>query len=193
MVQNENKIRVFLAIELPEEIKRFLKQISGELKECGADVGWVKPAGMHLTLKFLGQIRVDLVREIERKVSPIFAAQGKSNHTISGVGAFPDLRRPRVVWVGCSDDNGSLPPLVAKLEESLAGLGFSKEKRSFRPHLTLGRVRSNSGIASLIDGIRAKADVSGPAFTADHAILFRSVLKPTGAEYAPLVRFDFLG
>ncbi len=81
--------------------------------------------------------------------------------------------------------------MASKLEESLESLGFPREKRGFKPHLTLGRVRSNKGVSGLAEGIRHKMEISGPSFVADHAVLFRSILKPSGAEYSPLLKFDF--
>ncbi|MBI5249414.1 MAG: RNA 2',3'-cyclic phosphodiesterase [Desulfomonile tiedjei] len=193
MPEKNDEVRVFFAIELPETIKLFLKQIATDLKKHGGDVRWVNPAGVHLTLKFLGEIRSDLLKAIEDEVRPIFAYQKLSAHRVAKLGVFPDLRKPRVVWVGCSDDSGALVPLVSKLEDSLATLGFPKEKRPFRAHLTLGRVRSSKGISGLTDVIQESADISGPSFVVDHAILFRSILKPSGAEYSPLFRFDFSG
>lgn len=193
MNPKEDEVRVFFAIELPDTVKAFLRQISAELKQCGGDVRWVNPSGMHLTLKFLGEIRADLLHDLERETRPVFDSQKASVHRLAGLGVFPDFRKPRVVWVGCTDESKVLPPLVAKLEEALSRLGFPKEKRPFRPHLTMGRIRSNRGISGLVDGIRERADIAGPSFTSDQAVLFRSILKPSGAEYSPLLRFDFSG
>jgi 2'-5' RNA ligase len=193
MPQTDDEIRVFFAIELPESIKLFLRKISTEFKQCGGDVKWVNPGGIHLTIKFLGEIRSDLLPQIEQEVRPIFASQKVSSHTLANLGVFPDLRRPRVVWVGCTDDSRALSPLALKLEDSLERLGFPKEKRTFRPHLTLGRIRSNKDISRLVDGIRERVDIAGPSFTADKAVLFQSVLKPSGAEYFPLLNFGFSG
>jgi 2'-5' RNA ligase len=191
MPQKDDEIRVFFAIELPEEIKLFLKQSSAELRQYGGDVRWVNPAGMHLTIKFLGEIRSDLVQIIEQEVRPVFTSQKPSVHHLARVGVFPDLKRPRVVWVGCSDDSAALVPLVSRLEEALVRLGFPKEKRAFQPHLTLGRIRSNKGISGLVEGVRERMEISGPKFSADHAVLFQSVLKPSGAEYSRLLTFQF--
>lgn len=191
MLQDSQQIRVFFAIELPDPVKSFLKELSTELRLFGGDVKWVNPMGMHLTLKFLGEIRTDLLPAIEQQVRPIFAGQKASVHHVSRLGAFPDLRKPRVVWVGCTDDAGALAPMASKLEESLEPLGFPREKRGFKAHLTLGRVRSSKGVTGLVEGIRHKMEIAGPSFVADHAVLFQSILKPSGAEYSPLLKFDF--
>jgi RNA 2',3'-cyclic 3'-phosphodiesterase len=185
------EIRAFIAIELPLEVKTFLTEVSSYLKRHGSDVKWVKPEGIHLTLKFLGNIHIELVEKIEHAAKPVFSEQSLIDLGIEGLGAFPTLKRPRVIWAGCLDSKGRLPPLVAQLENALENLGLAKEKREFNPHLTLGRVRSNAGIIDLAPAIRQKQDVMGPAFAADHAVLFQSVLSPAGAQYTELRRFDF--
>jgi 2'-5' RNA ligase len=187
----KDDVRAFIAIELPEDVKRFLERISTKLKKCGADVGWVRTENIHLTLKFLGSVRPDLIPSIEEAVAPVFGEQSPVNLAVRGLGVFPGMRSPRVVWTGCVDSSKALGPLVAKLEESLEPLGFTKEKRPFSPHLTLGRARSNKRVPDLVEELRQNLDVSGPEFTADHAVLFQSVLKPTGAEYRPLRSFGF--
>lgn len=191
MVNPAQELRVFIAIDLPESVKEFLRTTSRELQKYGADVKWVRPESIHLTLKFLGEIPADLVPRLERELRPVFGTQAPTELSIRGLGGFPGLSRPRVVWAGLVDAAGSLRPLVAALDRVLEPLGFAPERRPFSPHLTLGRVRSNTGISALTDGMRRHVDVTGPSFTADHATLFRSDLKPTGAEYTALCRFDF--
>lgn len=191
MTRDDSEIRTFIAIELPKEVKDFLKKIADDLKSVGADVSWVKPQGMHLTLKFLGSVKREVIPRIEQAVSPIFARQSICEFQISNLGAFPNLMRPRVIWAGLKDRTHSLAPLATELEDRLESLGFAKEKRSFNPHLTLGRVRSSNRLKDLAEATRLKMDLVGPIFTADCAVLFQSVLKPSGAEYHQLKRFGF--
>jgi RNA 2',3'-cyclic 3'-phosphodiesterase len=185
------EVRAFIAIELPESVKSFLVKISAELKLCGGPVKWVRPAGIHLTLKFLGSVPSDLLPRIQEAALPLFREQKPTQLHVSGLGAFPHLRKPRVVWAGLEDPAGGLSPLVNSLETVLEPLGFPKENRQFNPHLTLGRFKSNEKSSELIETIRQKMDIVGPSFVADHAILFESVLKPSGAEYIQLFRFDY--
>ena len=185
------EVRAFIAIELPEAVKSFLLKISAELKLCGGHVKWVRPEGMHLTLKFLGSVPRDLLPRIQEAALPLFKEQKPTQLHVSSIGAFPDLRRPRVVWAGLEDPAGVLSLLVNRMETVLEPLGFPKEKRPFNPHLTLGRFKSNEKSSELIETIRQKMDIVGPSFVADHAILFESVLKPSGAEYFQLFRFDY--
>jgi RNA 2',3'-cyclic 3'-phosphodiesterase len=187
------KIRAFIAIELPDNVKEFLDDVSSRLKRCGADVKWVRTKGIHLTLKFLGQVDTDLVPIIERNLRLIFAQQKPFFLHVSGLGAFPGLTRPRVIWAGIDDPETVAPRLASKVEDILEPLGFQREKRLLNPHLTLGRVRSNKNCGDLIEAVRQSMDISGPTFEADHAVLFESVLKPTGAEYSAIGSFGFSG
>jgi 2'-5' RNA ligase len=186
------QIRAFVAIELPEEVKSFLRAIVTSLKKTGADVKWASPEGTHLTLKFLGNISADLVAALEAQLAPAFSGQKAITLRVGGLGAFPSLGKPRVIWAGLEDAERALVPLARKVEDLLVPLGLEPEKRAFTPHLTLGRVRSNKKIADLVEEVRQNMDVAGPSFLANHAILFQSILKPTGAEYHPLVRFPFV-
>ncbi|MBM3298934.1 MAG: RNA 2',3'-cyclic phosphodiesterase [Deltaproteobacteria bacterium] len=191
MLNKIEEIRSFIAIEVPQEAKAFLEKVSTELKRTRADVKWVRPEGIHLTLKFLGQVRMDLIAVLERELAPVFAEFTPFEIQIAGLGAFPGLGRPRVVWAGLTEPFGALPLMAGRLDEKLERFGFSREKRPFSPHLTLGRVRSNSGLAAMVETVRQQMDIQGPKFTADHAILFQSILKPSGAEYRALCRFYF--
>jgi 2'-5' RNA ligase len=193
MPNEAEQIRAFIAIEIPEEVKSFLSNLATSLKATSANVRWVRPEGMHLTLKFLGNIPKDLIPTLDQNLGPVFSRSEDIRLEVGRVGAFPHLRKPRVIWAGLEDKAGLLVPLVGKLEEQLAALGFKKENRPFSPHMTLGRVKSGKNISDLVEAVRNRSDIVGPSFTADHAILFRSILKPSGAEYHKLRRFDFIG
>jgi len=191
MPNTSEDIRSFIAIEIPEDAKLFLNSIAAELKKTDADVKWVRTEGIHLTLKFLGSVRPDLIPELEKTLRPLFGNQPRFDVQIGGVGAFPNLGKPRVIWAGLVDPSGSLGPLAMQVERVVEPLGFPREKRPFNPHLTLGRSRSGRGAADLAEMIRQKMHVAGPRFSADHAVLFQSILRPVGAEYRPLCTFAF--
>jgi len=193
MDQLDGEIRSFIALELPSEVKGFLAKVTEDLKKTGADVKWVRPEGMHLTLKFLGEIPAPSVPAIREQLSPEFARQKPFELHVSGLGAFPDLKRPRVVWAGLKDPLNLIGPLATRVDGLLEPLGFRREKRPFNAHLTLGRVRSLKKSTELVDSLRQAFDLSGPTFPVDHAVLFRSILRPTGAEYHSLCRFNFAG
>jgi 2'-5' RNA ligase len=183
-------VRCFIAVELPEEVKAGLKDIQAQLKSGGsAPVKWVDPYSVHLTLKFLGGVD-------GAKISPITAAMEEAAQGIApfslkveGLGAFPNLRRVQVVWVGVSGEVDKLAHLQQRLESGLAGLGFTPENRRFTPHLTLARVRDRAssdereGMGELIAGAKFEAAHSFPV---DTVSLMKSQLTREGAIYSRL-------
>lgn len=189
MSTQDDTVRAFVAVEIPEAGKTFLETILADLRRTRADVRWVRPAGIHITLKFLGQIPLELVGVLEKDLSALFAEHRPFELTIQGLGAFPNLAKPRVVWAGIRDTSGTLSLMANRVETALESLGFEKEKRKFSPHLTLGRTKSGSGINELVDAIRQGLDVTGPTFVSREAILIQSILKPSGAEYRAMCRF----
>jgi len=193
MAESEEKIRAFVAVDLPSEVKSFLQKVAGDLKKTGADVKWARPEGTHLTLKFLGNVDRELVPQIDAQLRPMFAKMRPFMLGVGSLGGFPGLNRPRVIWVGVHEPDGALQPAVRQVESLLQPLGFEPEKRPFSPHLTLGRVRSNRGIRELVEEVRQRIDLAGPEFSADHATLFQSILKSSGAEYRSLATFPFSG
>lgn len=190
MAHNPEQIRSFIAIELPEEAKKGLARLRKELeREEHRFVKWVDPGGIHLTLKFLGNIPSKRVTEITEAMGK--AAQGISpfHLEISGLGAFPSLKQARVFWVGIGGELDNLSRLQQNIDSALAALGFAKEERSFVPHLTLARIRQG---ASPLER-RSFGELVGATIFEDKyhvgvgAIsLMRSQLMPAGAIYTCL-------
>lgn len=187
---SSEKARLFVAIEIPEAVKKKLRGLQEELKRVGAGVKWTDPGGVHLTLKFLGGVEVDrigdlvqVLEDIGKRFSPFWVRVG-------GTGAFPNPRRPRVLWVGIEKEK-SLWDLQRRVEEGLQALGFPKEDRAFSPHLTLGRIRNpkpSQGLTTQLQKLGFELDT----FPADRMVLMRSDLKPQGAVYT-LVREIYFG
>jgi len=178
-------LRSFIAIELPESTINLLVKLQKEFKKCGADVRWVKPGSVHLTLKFLGNVnenKIDKIVEILQRVSKKYEA---FNLALSGIGVFPNNRSPRVLWVGI-DINDSLTRLRNDIEEEISLLGFEKENRKFAPHLTLGRFRSFRGKGALLDKIDMYQDNRFSSIDVRSVLLMRSDLGQTGAKYTQL-------
>lgn len=188
-----SEIRAFIAIELPEGVKFFLKEVAAQLKSFGGDVRWTRLEGIHLTLKFLGNVQRESIQDVEKALEPALERYAPFAVGVQGVGTFPGLNRPRVLWVGVTDPSGRLAPLASNVEDLLEPLGFAKETRQFNPHLTLGRVKSGRLSPDLTNAIRQMATITGPGFEAESAVLFQSVLEPSGARYIPLSRFLFKG
>jgi 2'-5' RNA ligase len=187
---NPEEIRSFIAIELPEEAKKGLSKLRKKVeRDEHRFVKWVDPGGIHLTLKFLGNIPFKQVTEITKAIEE--AAQGISpfHLEISGLGAFPNLKQARVFWVGIGGEMDKLSRLQQNIDSALAVLGFAKEERSFVPHLTLARIREGASPPER----RSFGELVGSTIFEDkypvevEAIrLMRSQLMPTGAIYTCL-------
>ena len=149
MTENSaEKVRLFTAIELPGETKRELARLQEELKRiCGrCPTRWVAAESMHLTLNFLGDVLLSKLGDISVAFQAV-ATFGAFELTLADLGAFPNLERPSVIWVGLDGNTDRLCKIQKSLEELLAGLGFNSETRPFRPHLTLARVRDEATAA----------------------------------------------
>jgi RNA 2',3'-cyclic 3'-phosphodiesterase len=185
-------IRSFIAIPLNPEIISRIEKTQKELKTLPADVKWVNPKSIHLTLKFLGNIDEGKVEVIAQGIQNGMRGFKLWSATVKNVGAFPSLRSPRVVWVGIEDQGGQLVRLQNQIEKKMANLGFEKEKRAFSPHLSLGRVRSPRGKDDLVKYLFDERERVFGEINIDRIILFKSELKPTGAIYTALREFIFM-
>ncbi len=182
-------MRSFIAIDLPERVKSAISELQQELKKCKADIRWVKPDNIHLTLKFLGDTDEKILDRIVEATKAVCSGYSGFNLEIKSVGVFPDMRAPRVLWVGISD-NDSLSGLQKSIEDGLAKLWFTPEKRRFRPHLTLGRFRSSSGKEGLYDKIEEHKNLSLGSMEVESLFLIKSELTPSGAEYTKIAGID---
>jgi 2'-5' RNA ligase len=184
------QIRSFIAIELPEEVKDCLKRLQDRLKSVDPSCAkWVGPEGIHLTLKFLGNVNTynldAIIKAMQESVKGISPFQLQ----LKGVGAFPNLRRVQIVWVGLAGDLEQLKTLQSALESSLVSLGFPKENRGFTPHLTLARLRDTATLQQrqTIGDIIAKAEIeSNLLIKVESLSLMRSQLTRSGAIYSCL-------
>ena len=179
-------IRSFLAIELPKTILEKIRQLQAELKLSRADVRWVGPEKIHLTLKFFGNIEESKVDEIIQEIEEPVRQTPPFSIRIRGIGAFPHLKSPRVVWIGLVDEKGILIPFQRQLERALEKAGFAAEKRSFQPHLTLGRANSSRGKDELIWRVEKHEEEDLGEFGVERVVLFKSDLRPTGPIYTAL-------
>ena len=179
-------IRSFLAIELPEAIRKRIEEIQADLKSSHSDVRWVNPGKIHLTLKFFGNIEESQVDTITKSIEPLIAVIPHFSVEVRGMGAFPNIRNPRVIWIGLVDERQVLVPLQKQLESTLGTIGFQAEDRPFRPHLTLGRMNSSRGRDELIERIQKYKEERFGDFEVRRFVLFKSDLKPTGPIYTAL-------
>lgn len=178
--------RSFVAVELGKEIAEGIRKIQEGLRDRVRGVRWVRPEGIHLTLKFLGEVDPDLIEEIASKAGEAARAIGPFTIGIRGCGAFPNAKNPRVIWIGVDDPSGELKRLQARVEKGMEDIGFIREERAFSPHLTLGRLASGKEKATIAQAIESIKESNLGTMDVHEVCLFRSHLKPQGAEYTKL-------
>ena len=185
--------RAFIAIDLPESIRSFLSEAQEALKLYGFRVKWVRPQNIHLTLKFLGNTAI----ADTGKIAAAMALAARNCPVVSlaakGVGVFPDVRRPRVIWAGLDGQLEVLANLQQTLDAHLADLGFPGETRAFKSHLTLGRVKGKIASDRMIAAIDKLKEFESESFETHQIILFKSELRPSGAVYTKVQRIAFQG
>lgn len=184
-------IRTFIAIALPATVTLFLGQVQQEFKALGIGARWVKPENIHLTLKFLGNTdpgRIDSIR-----VAMADAARGVGPFTLAakGLGVFPGIKRPRVIWIGLAGQTQVLFDLQRRLDDNLVAIGVPKEKRPFKGHLTLGRFRESVDAAKIGRVISEYAELRSNDFATGQMTLYKSDLKPSGPVYSRLQQVVF--
>lgn len=183
-------MRLFVAIDVPEEIRRALRTLIGEFAAICRGARWVQPGGIHVTLKFIGHVDDGLVPQIKEVLSGIGRRQPISI-AFREFGFFPNEKHPRVFFVGIQADK-ELAPLAKEVEDRLAPLGIPKEARAFRPHLTLARFKTNEGLAELRKTIASLPSQELGESEAQEFYLYQSVLKSTGALYTRLLTHPFV-
>ncbi len=180
------KIRTFIAVDVPEDIKEKIFEVEKELiKSAGEGVKWEGIEKFHITLKFLGDVNEEAIDSIYNVLSESLTGFGKFSIIYKGVGAFPDLKKPRVIWVGCEDPSGKLFDLQKIVEDKMNELGFEKEEKEYHPHITLGRVKSPKNLGGLIKKIESINFEAGAGEVAE-VLIMKSDLKPSGSVYTVL-------
>ena len=177
------KIRTFVALKIPSKLEAAFEDLISELRQFESDVKWVKPASIHITLKFLGEITAEEVEAVCDGVASGVKGMSKFNLKTESKGAFPSINRPRVFWVGLHSENKEkLLQLQKSIEAELEERGFPKEKRAFKPHLTIGRVRSPRGIHSVS---KVFSDYQSPEIEipVETVLVMKSELTRQGAIY----------
>jgi len=187
-------MRLFVALELPRPARTRLEQVQQQLRHGGSHpVRWVAPASIHLTLQFLGEVAESLVPSLLVALEQADISALPRLH-LTEVGAFPDTRQPQVVWMGV----GGEEPLLLRIQQEVVRVlephGFAPDKRSFRPHLTLGRVERNARTAqrktlgTALDALRRSHQESHMSISwqSGPPLLFQSTLTPSGAIYRKL-------
>ena len=176
-------MRTFVALDLNPEIKDSLSNLISLLIPKGSDVRWVKKQAMHITLKFLGEVSETKIPDIIQSIRKACDSRGSFHLSFKGTGFFPPLSHfPRVLWAGI-ERSPDLLILHKSIEDEFTKLGFQREKRQFQPHLTLGRVKSSRNISPVLAELEIHRDMNFGSMQVESVTLFKSTLKPTGAEY----------
>ncbi|MGE5308149.1 MAG: RNA 2',3'-cyclic phosphodiesterase [Deltaproteobacteria bacterium] len=178
-------MRTFIAIALPPSIHAYLKGIQDTLKKAEADVKWVEPANIHLTLKFLGEIDGPTVEKVKGAMADAAAGVARFQMGLSALGGFPTSTSPRVVWMGIKEGIAPLKDLASRLEERLAPMGLA-EDRPFAAHITLGRTRSSRNRRQLAESLQQPPAQLPAPFEVAGVTLFKSTLSPKGPAYEAL-------
>lgn len=181
-------IRVFLAVELSSGIRENLFSLQQELKKILPPINWVRPESIHLTLKFLGYVELSRISQLLLALEPIGKKQHGFSIEVQGVGVFPQVKHPRIFWVGVTGKTHALQELVLEIEAVLEPLGFPPEEKPYHPHLTLARIKRDNAIvgSALLENEVLEREQHLGTLTVDRLTLFQSDLDSTGATYTPL-------
>ena len=179
-------IRTFIAFELPSSVITLLAKVQEDLKSMRLRAKWLRPENIHLTLKFLGNINPDDIDKIGEAMMDAVDNVAAIDLVAKGVGFFPGVKRPRVIWIGLGGQLQMLSALQHELENNLATVGFKREKRPFKGHLTLGRFRQTVNPNTTSQIMQEYSALIRKEFTASRLTLFKSDLKPSGAVYSKL-------
>jgi RNA 2',3'-cyclic 3'-phosphodiesterase len=182
-------MRLFVAVDIPAEVRQGLASLQDRLRHAQADVSWVRPENIHVTLKFLGETDEKRLPSIREALAGVARTGAPFSMEVVGVGSFGG-RVPRVVWVGVRDGAQPLTDLARQVERVLARLGFPKEKREFTAHLTLGRVRSPRNAQGLLAAVQEVREERFGTIAAKAFELVQSELRPSGSVYTTLERFS---
>lgn len=183
--------RLFVALELPSAVRERVARAGEMLAAAGWRARWVRPEAAHLTLKFYGDVHLDRLRQLEDSLERAAAAGAPFTLRQTGAGAFPNLRQPRVVWLGVSGAMPALKGLVEAIERESQAAGFPRDTRAFQPHLTVGRLRPEDG-GTIRDSDRLLSrvrDLPPLAIPVERVALMRSELRREGAHYTVVRHF----
>lgn len=186
-------MRIFIAVDLPEAVKKEIGRIQSFLKKAAAEVKWVKEENFHFTLKFIGETPEKKLAPVSEILEKLVQDEESFELSLKNLGVFPNFNRVRVIWLGADKGADNLKKLAQKVEENLAALGFAREEREFSGHLTLGRLKEPKNLAGLEKFLEEESLKEIPRFLVDRIKIFQSILKLTGPEYQVFKEIIFRG
>jgi RNA 2',3'-cyclic 3'-phosphodiesterase len=182
-------MRVFIAIELPTEVKVALTALQNDLRQARAAVAWSRPDNLHLTINFIGEVEADQLPIITNACIDAAASVPPFSLQLNDTGVFPNVRQPKVLWVGLTGEMDKLQSLHRILEDNLYAAGFAKETRAYHPHLTLGRV----GNPQNLEAVTAKllmAELPALSFSVSSLVVMHSHVQSAVLTYTPLAKYQ---
>lgn len=185
-------MRLFIAVDLSKSLKEKLSALQEKLKASSADVKWVEKQNLHITLKFLGEVPESRLEEIRQKLEAVSKEHDAFKVEIAGSGGFPGLKSIRVVWAGIKDGVEYLARLIKNIENKMEELGFPKEERVFKGHLTLGRTRSPKNKEKLHELLIKEQEINMGTEAVEKITLFQSILSKKGPEYKVVREFPLM-
>jgi 2'-5' RNA ligase len=189
----KQKIRTFVAVPISETLRRAAVACVDRFRATGADVKWVAPENLHVTVKFLGDVDATKIHEVCRTIEESVSDLACFDLQIQGAGAFPDIKRPRTIWLGAGEGANAITELAKRLERGLEAIGYPRERRRFHPHVTLGRARhAGPALADLAESLRDSADIEIGRCRISEVVTFASQLGRDGPTYEALARAQLL-
>jgi 2'-5' RNA ligase len=190
----KQRIRTFVAVNIDSAVRQRVGGLVDRFRAAGAEVKWVEPQNLHITLKFLGDVDAKEIHRVCGAVQGAVADAAPFEFEVRGAGAFPKANRPRTVWLGIAQGREEMIDLNQRIEPALEKLGFRREARRFQPHLTIGRVRRGGpAVAELGKLIGEQADVELGLTKVPEVIVFSSQLDRSGPTYEALARAPLAG
>ena len=181
-------MRLFIAARITTEIQRQIGDFLDQFHKLPGRVKWVEPHNIHITLKFLGEAQLSEVDKIKKATQAASANFGGFEVHLQGCGVFPNMRAPRVFWIGINDPQKRLTSLAVKIDSNVTELGFEPERRPFSPHLTLGRVKEEDRLEMVKEAF-GKAGFGPVPLRVDEIHLIESQLRPSGPVYRDVAGF----
>jgi RNA 2',3'-cyclic 3'-phosphodiesterase len=182
-------LRLFIAIPSPPSVLPSLAEVRDALRDSRADVKWESTEKLHCTVKFLGDTNDDLVQSITNSLTQIGSTTHPFSIRYTGLGCFPGRRDPRIIWAGIEDSTEQLKRLFEQIDDAMSRFGFERERRTFHPHVTLGRVKGTRHVPELLDTMET-INFDHPPVMIQEMELVKSTLKPSGSEYSRVARVE---
>lgn len=179
-------LRTFIAFPLPAAVRDHIRTLQDGVRAEGIRMRWVKPENIHLTLKFLGNVAPADIEGIAEAMAETVRSAPLIHLGAKGLGVFPGISRPRVLWVGLQGETHSLIEIRKRLDENLGRVGIAPDTRPFKAHLTIARAKGNLNSKPLAEVMAALGNIESAPFTAEEMVLYQSELKPDGAVYTRL-------